>query len=61
VGRLPLLGSGRSGGRLYYEPSAFLPGSGHGRRVSARSDWSTSATFMSFMSAPYVNNPGAGS
>ncbi len=28
--------------------------------VSARSDWSNSATWMSFRSGPYVNNPGAG-
>ena len=28
--------------------------------VSARSDWSTSATFMSFVSGPYINSPGAG-
>jgi len=28
--------------------------------VSARSDWSTNATFMSFISGPYINNPGAG-
>jgi len=28
--------------------------------VSARSDWSPSATFMSFVSGPYINSPGAG-
>jgi hypothetical protein len=28
--------------------------------VAARSDWSNSATWMSFRSGPYVNNPGAG-
>ena len=28
--------------------------------VSARSGWSNSATWMSFRSGPYVNNPGAG-
>jgi len=39
-------------------PLAYLaPGMGG---VTARSDWSTSATFMSFMSGPYINNPGAG-
>src|SRR6185295_10948641 len=39
-------------------PVSYLaPGMGG---VTTRSDWSTSATFMSFMSGPYVNNPGAG-
>ncbi|HLX42492.1 MAG TPA: hypothetical protein VKR43_03620 [Bryobacteraceae bacterium] len=39
-------------------PASFLaPGMGG---VTVRSDWSTSATFMSFVSAPYINNPGAG-
>jgi Bacterial Ig-like domain (group 2) len=39
-------------------PISYLaPGMGG---VTARSDWSTSATFMSFMSGPYINNPGAG-
>ncbi len=39
-------------------PVSYLaPGMGG---VTARSDWSTSATFMSFMSGPYINNPGAG-
>jgi hypothetical protein len=28
--------------------------------VSARSDWTTTASWMSFRSGPYVNNPGAG-
>src|SRR5262249_12654040 len=28
--------------------------------VSARSDWSNAATWMSFRTGPYVNNPGAG-
>src|SRR5262249_21657859 len=28
--------------------------------VSARSDWSNSATFMSFISGPYINSPAAG-
>jgi hypothetical protein len=28
--------------------------------VSARSDWSNAATWMSFRSGPYINNPGAG-
>jgi len=28
--------------------------------VSARSDWTTSASWMSFRAAPYINNPGAG-
>ena len=28
--------------------------------VSARSDWSPGATFMSFVSGPYINSPGAG-
>jgi hypothetical protein len=28
--------------------------------AAARSDWSNSATWMSFRSGPYVNNPGAG-
>ncbi len=38
--------------------SYLAPGMGG---VTARSDWSTSATFMSFISGPYINNPGAGS
>jgi hypothetical protein len=39
-------------------PLSYLaPGIGE---VGARSDWSNSATFMSFLSGPYVNNPGAG-
>ena len=39
-------------------PASYLaPGMGG---VAARSDWSTSATFMSFMSGPYINNPAAG-
>jgi len=39
-------------------PISYLaPGMGG---VTARSDWSTSATFLSFMSGPYINNPGAG-
>jgi hypothetical protein len=33
--------------------------SGNGA-VSARSDWSAGATFMTFFSAPYINNPSAG-
>jgi len=37
--------------------SYLAPGMGG---VSARSDWSASATFMSFIAGPYVNNPGAG-
>ena len=37
--------------------SYLAPGMGG---VTARSDWSTSATFMSFMSGPYINNPAAG-
>lgn len=28
--------------------------------VAARSDWTTTATWMSFRAGPYVNNPGAG-
>lgn len=28
--------------------------------VSARSDWTTSASWMSFRAGPYINNPGAG-
>jgi hypothetical protein len=28
--------------------------------AAARSDWSTGATWMSFRSGPYINNPGAG-
>jgi hypothetical protein len=28
--------------------------------VAARSDWSNSATWMSFRTGPYINNPGAG-
>ncbi len=40
------------------QPASYLaPGMGG---VTARSDWSASATFMSFMSGPYINNPGAG-
>ena len=39
-------------------PVSYLaPGMGG---VTTRSDWSTSGTFMSFMSGPYINNPGAG-
>src|ERR1051325_5724620 len=39
-------------------PLSYLaPGMGG---VTARSDWSTSATFMSFIGGPYVNNPAAG-
>jgi len=39
-------------------PLSYLaPGMGG---VTARSDWSTSATFMSFMSGPYINNPASG-
>ena len=39
-------------------PISYLaPGMGG---VTARSDWSTNATFMSFVSGPYINNPGAG-
>ncbi|HLJ48142.1 MAG TPA: hypothetical protein VKU01_19140 [Bryobacteraceae bacterium] len=39
-------------------PSSYLaPGMGG---VTARSDWSTSATFLSFVAGPYINNPGAG-
>jgi hypothetical protein len=37
--------------------SYLAPGMGG---VSARSDWSTSATFMSFMAGPYINSPAAG-
>jgi hypothetical protein len=37
--------------------SYLAPGMGG---VTARSDWSTSATFMSFVSGPYINNPAAG-
>jgi hypothetical protein len=37
--------------------SYLAPGMGG---VTARSDWSTGATFLSFMSGPYINNPGAG-
>ncbi len=37
--------------------SYLAPGIGG---VAARSDWTTGATFMSFISAPYINNPGAG-
>ena len=37
--------------------SYLAPGMGG---VTARSDWSASATFMSFISGPYINNPGAG-
>jgi len=55
---------------LFWDPSApetadysslplsyLAPGMGG---VTARSDWSNSATFMSFMAGPYINNPGAG-
>jgi hypothetical protein len=39
-------------------PMSYLaPGMGG---VTARSDWSTGATFMSFISGPYINNPAAG-
>jgi hypothetical protein len=39
-------------------PLSYLaPGMGG---VTARSEWSPSATFMSFITGPYVNNPGAG-
>ncbi len=39
-------------------PRSYLaPGTGG---VAARSDWSPSATFLSFLSGPYINNPGAG-
>ncbi|MGA9669805.1 MAG: hypothetical protein WBQ94_11380, partial [Terracidiphilus sp.] len=38
-------------------PSYLAAGTGE---VSARSDWSTGATWMSFRGGPYVNNPGAG-
>ena len=37
--------------------SDLAPGIGG---VAARSDWSANATFMSFLSGPYVNNPAAG-
>ena len=37
--------------------SYLAPGTGE---VAARSDWSNAATWMSFRSGPYVNNPGAG-
>jgi hypothetical protein len=37
--------------------SYLAPGLGG---VAARSDWSPNATFMSFISGPYINNPGAG-
>lgn len=39
------------------QPASYLaPGMG---AVSARSDWSAGATFMSFVSGPFVNYPGA--
>jgi hypothetical protein len=38
-------------------PSHLSPGIGE---MTARSDWTTAATWMSFRSGPYVNNPGAG-
>jgi hypothetical protein len=39
-------------------PLSFLaPGIGG---VAARSDWSSTATFLSFVSGPYINNPSAG-
>ena len=38
-------------------PSYLAAGTGE---VSARTDWSTGATWMSFRGGPYVNNPGAG-
>ncbi len=39
-------------------PLSYLaPGEGG---VAARSDWSTGATFLSFMSGPYINAPAAG-
>ncbi|HEY1342151.1 MAG TPA: hypothetical protein VGF59_31805, partial [Bryobacteraceae bacterium] len=39
-------------------PLSYLaPGMGG---LAARSDWSASATFMSFIAGPYVNNPAAG-
>jgi hypothetical protein len=39
-------------------PASYLaPGVGG---VAARSDWTTGATFMTFMSSPYINNPAAG-
>ncbi|HKA01760.1 MAG TPA: Ig-like domain-containing protein [Candidatus Solibacter sp.] len=37
--------------------SYLAPGEGG---VAARSDWSSAATFLSFMSGPYINNPAAG-
>jgi hypothetical protein len=37
--------------------SYFAPGMG---MVSARSNWSTSASWMSFRAGPYTNNPGQG-
>jgi len=37
--------------------SYFAQGMG---AVSARSDWTTNATWMSFRAAPYTNNPGSG-
>lgn len=37
--------------------SYFAPGM---NAVSARSDWSTGASWMSFRAGPYTNNPGAG-
>jgi hypothetical protein len=39
-------------------PNSYLAAGMGG--VTARSDWSTTGTFMSFMSGPYINNPGAG-
>ena len=39
-------------------PLSYLaPGIGG---VAARSDWSNTATFLSFLSSPYINNPSAG-
>ncbi len=39
-------------------PLSYLaPGVGG---VAARSDWTTNAAFMTFMSSPYINNPAAG-
>ncbi|MBZ5602288.1 MAG: hypothetical protein LAO79_08280 [Acidobacteriia bacterium] len=37
--------------------SYLAPGNGS---VAARSDWSSTASFMSFLSGPYINNPAAG-
>jgi hypothetical protein len=39
-------------------PASYLA-SGIGE-VAARSDWSNNATFLSFLSGPYINNPAAG-